>query len=337
MQQINAARNHVSLIAFSEHTFAKIPLMYRSYHEVRERFGLPSASVVALVRSVAAAYRDRAKHCTLATFGCLSAIPLYKHRYKRDGTIAFYGFRLPFQTRTGIALSNRHDAMLSYRDGKFFVHQPLTVNEPEISPVNDFIGCDLGIINILVDSDGQVYSGGQVNGLRQRHARLRSRLQAKGTHSAKRLLHKRRRKEQHFARDVNHCISKRVVAKAHDTLRGIALEDLGGIRGRITVRRAQRRQHHSWAFAQLRAFLEYKAALVGVPVVMVDPRNTSRTCPACGCISKANRVSQSLFSCVGCGFAGPADAIAARNISGRALGDAPYAASLYSCKSTSSR
>jgi transposase len=54
--------------------------------------------------------------------------------------------------------------------------------------------------------------------------------------------------------------------------------------------------------------------------VLVDPRNTSRTCPACGYIDKANRVSQSVFSCVVCGFSGLADFIAALNI--RVLGRA---------------
>ena len=70
--------------------------------------------------------------------------------------------------------------------------------------------------------------------------------------------------------------------------------------------------------AQLRSFIEYKAALVGVIVVAVDPRNTSRTCPACGHVDKANRVSQSRFLCAQCGCAGLADHFAAVEISRRA-------------------
>ena len=139
---------------------------------------------------------------------------------------------------------------------------------------------------------------------------------------------KRRRKEARFARDVNHSISKRIVAKAKDTAHGIALEELGGIRERVTVRRRQRATLHSWSFHDLRAKIEYKAALSGVPVVMVDPRNTSRTCPSCGCIDKRNRPSQSSFLCVVCGFAGVADHIAAGNIARRAAVDLPHAADL---------
>jgi IS605 OrfB family transposase len=116
------------------------------------------------------------------------------------------------------------------------------------------------------------------------------------------------------------------VAKAKDTRSGIALEDLKGIRESITVRKAQRRQHTSWAFDQLRRFIEYKAKLNGVPVVFVDPRNTSRECPKCGYTSKSNRKTQSGFVCNSCGFAGLADYVAALNIKRRAAGNQPYVA-----------
>ncbi len=99
----------------------------------------------------------------------------------------------------------------------------------------------------------------------------------------------------------------------------MALENLQGIRSRVTVRKAQRRQHHSWSFFDLRQKITYKAELQGVPLVLVDPRNTSRTCPMCGCVDKRNRPSQSVFSCIRCGFSGLADAIAAENIRRAAL------------------
>ena len=110
------------------------------------------------------------------------------------------------------------------------------------------------------------------------------------------------------------------------TKRAIALEKLTHIRTRARARRSQRATLHSWSFAQLQAFIVYKAALAGVPVHRVNPRNTSRTCPACGHIDKANRKTQSSFVCTSCGFAGLADVIAAENIRvlGRALVSAPY-------------
>jgi putative transposase len=108
------------------------------------------------------------------------------------------------------------------------------------------------------------FSGSHLNNLRKRHLKLRQRLQKKGTQSAKRLLRKRRQIESRFARDVNHRIAKKLVRRAQDTGRGIALEDLKGIRERVTVKKSQRRQHHSWAFHQLnlsstkRSWREYR-------------------------------------------------------------------------------
>ncbi len=77
---------------------------------------------------------------------------------------------------------------------------------------------------------------------------LKARLQSKGTKSAKRHLKKLSGRTARFSKDVNHCISKKHVAKAKDTLRSIALEDLQGIRDRVTVRKAQRRSLHTWNF-----------------------------------------------------------------------------------------
>ena len=160
--------------------------------------------------------------------------------------------------------------------------------------------------------------------MRYRHRQLRRKLQTKGTHSARRRLRKLSGKERRFSTWTNHNISKEIVEKAKDTGRGIAIEKLGGIRDRLTVRKAQRSTLSSWSFAQLRVFIEYKAKLAGILVVAVDPRNTSRTCPCCGYIDKANRKSQSKFLCLDCGYSGLADQIAAVNIRSRAVVNLPY-------------
>src|SRR5439155_13664376 len=135
---------------------------------------------------------------------------------------------------------------------------------------------------IATDSDGDVHSADHINNVRYRRRRLRKKLQRKGTQQARRRLRKLAGKERRFARDTNHCISKRIVAKAQGTKRGIALEDLGGIRDRLTVRKSQSATLHSWSFDDLQQKIRYKARRAGVPVVYVDPRNTSRTCPDCG-------------------------------------------------------
>jgi putative transposase len=130
--------------------------------------------------------------------------------------------------------------------------------------------------------------------------------------------------EQRFAKHGNHCLSKQIVATAQRTKQAIALEDLKHIRTRVRAKKSQRATLHSWAFFQLRTFISYKAALKGIPVHLVDPRNTSRTCPECGFCAKGNRKTHASFVCLSCGFAGLADTIAAVNISRRALVTALY-------------
>jgi putative transposase len=227
---------------------------------------------------------------------------------------------LLFSAYQAARLDRRHgQADLIYCDGKWFL--AVTIDAPEGEPLDpdDVLGIDLGIVNVATDSDGNQYSGGAILGLRRRHRRTRTRLQSKSTKSAKRLLKKRRRRESRLQRHENHKISKEIVARAKDTKRAIAMEDLTHIRQRIRSPKPQRATLSSWAFAQLGLFIEYKAQQAGVPVLLVDPRNTSRTCPTCGHCEKVNRKSQADFRCVACGCAGNADQFAAENIRRAAL------------------
>ncbi|KUM96980.1 transposase [Streptomyces cellostaticus] len=218
-----------------------------------------------------------------------------------------------------LALYRKGESDLVCRDGMWFLLATCEVPEARLNtdPV-DFLGIDLGIVNIATTSDGEIMAGQALNRIRVRERKLRAKLQKKNTPSAKRRLKKRRLKEARRARDINHKIAKHVVAEAERTGRGIALEDLTGIRERVRLRKPQRATHSSWSFAQLGMFIAYKARRAGVPVVYVDPAYTSCTCAECGHIDRANRVSQALFACRSCGFVDHADRNGSRNIRARA-------------------
>ncbi|MFH9004777.1 RNA-guided endonuclease InsQ/TnpB family protein [Streptomyces afghaniensis] len=196
-----------------------------------------------------------------------------------------------------LALYRRGESDLVHRDGMWFLNATCEVPEaePNTEPV-DFLGIDLGIVNIATTSDGEIMAGRELNRIRIRERGLRTKLQKKNTPSARRRLKKRRRKEARRARDINHKIAKHVVAEAERTGRGIALEDLTGIRERVRLRKPQRVTHSSWSFAQLGQF----------------------TCAECGHIDRANRVSQAWFACRSCGFVDHADRNGSRNIRARA-------------------
>lgn len=321
----NRACNWMSDKAWAAKTFSQFKLHKIVYHEARTKFDLTAQVVVRLISKVADAYK--LDHKTKRKFKDTGAFA-YDERilnwHPTDQTVSIWCFggrqTIPYAAgprQLELLAHQKGQSDLALVDGKFYLFATCDIDEPKPIDVSDVLGVDLGVTNIAADSDGAVYSSALVNGLRHRHRRLRTKLQTKGTHAAKRLLRKRSGKEARFALNINHTISKRLVAKAKDTGRGIALEDLGGIHDRLTVRKAQRATLHSWSFSQLRLFIEYKAVKAGLTVVAVDPRNTSRTCPRCGCIDKANRPSQSKFSCVSCGFSGLADTIAATNIAVR--------------------
>lgn len=207
---------------------------------------------------------------------------------------------------------------LVYREGKFFLYATVDLPEPPQISAKAFLGVDLGIVNLATDSDGNSYSGAVVEKVRrQRHAARQS-YQKTGTKSAKRRLKLLAKRETNFRKNENHIISKALVQLAKDTSRGIGLEELKHIRDRTTVRAKDRARHCSWAFAQLQAFITYKAKLAGIPVLKVDARNTSRTCSSCGFCSKQNRKDQANFTCLNCNFSDNADKNAARNIRDRA-------------------
>lgn len=328
MKAFNEACNEIAETAFQNRTANKVNLQKVVYYNIRRKYGLSAQLTIRAISKVAEAYkRDKNVKPTFRKDGAI----VYDQRIlswkgiDRVSILTLKGREL-IPVRFGVYQQEklgriRGQADLIVRERVFYLGVVVDVPEALEFNAEEWLGVDLGVNNIAVDSDGQAWSGKTLNGIRARHSKLRSKLQAIGSKSAKRLLRKRSRKEHRFARNINHCISKLLVAKAKDTERGIALEDLTGIRSRITVKKRQRRTQHSWSFHQLRSFIEYKAKIAGVPVRLVNPRNTSRTCPNCGDIAKANRQGER-FHCGNCSFVGVADHVAAVNI-GRVVVNRP--------------
>ncbi|MFC8063285.1 RNA-guided endonuclease InsQ/TnpB family protein [Streptomyces sp. NPDC057293] len=349
LRACNEAATWVSGVAFEKDVRRNFALRRLVYDEVRARWGLGAQAAQHVVKKTCDAYATLRANLKAGNLGKPGS-----KRYRRAagkpvcfrpqgaqpyddrmlswqtverrvsvwtvaGRIKDVAFTASPEQLATLALHRRGESDLVCRDGMWFLNATCEVPEAPTNPGPvDFLGIDLGIVNIATTSDGEIMAGRELNRARVRERGLRARLQRKNTPSAKRRLKKRRRKEARRARDVNHKIAKHVVAEAERTGRGIALEDLTGIRERVRLRKPQRATHSSWAFAQLGQFIEYKARKAGVPVVHVDPAYTSRTCAECGYIDKANRVSQAWFACRSCGFVDHADRNGSRNIRARA-------------------
>src|SRR2546428_9606094 len=291
MQAFNAAADWLAGEAFRLKTANKVKLQQLYYRQLREDFGLSAQMTIRCIAQACEAYsRDKSN----------------RPQFKKYASVPYDERLMSFKGVDRVSL--------------------LTLEGRIIVPV--IISVDLGVENIAADSDGARFSGAGVEGVRQKSHKQRQALQqaaakrkARGYRpkSLRRKLKNLSGKEARFRRDTNHVISKRLVEKATDIHRGIALEELKGIRERARFRKNQRAKMSGWGFYQLRAFIEYKAAIAGIPVVAVDPKHTSQMCSQCGHTEKANRKSQSEFLCRWCGFEIHADINGALNVRARAL------------------
>ena len=335
MERVNEACNWLAEKAFKEKTADKYRLHHAFYRDLREKFGLSAEMAVRTIGKVCDTYKQNRK---------------VQPVFKPHGSIAYDQRILSFKAMDRVSIrvlekrllipfvvgdyfrarleGKRGQSDLVLKKGKWYLYVTVEVpEEAQITP-KEWMGVDLGIRNLAVDSDGAKHTGDKVEVVRQKQARLKADLQSVGTKSSKKKLKALSGKEARFRADTNHTISKVLVSKAKDTGRGIALEDLKGINNRVTARKDQRASRMSWGFYQLRTFIEYKARLSGVPVAIVNPANTSITCPACDCINKRNRRSQAEFCCKSCGYTDHADHVGAVNIARRATVNWPIVAAI---------
>jgi IS605 OrfB family transposase len=315
----------------------KVKVQHAAYREIREQFGLSANLAIRAIARACAVLKVPAKmHSTFdpTSIDYDARIFAFQEWNWTFGLTLLGGRR-----KIATVLGDRQRSLLKgkkptasvlvkRRDGRYFLHVPLPEGAPDPIQAEDTVGVDLGIAKIATTSDDpEGHCGKPVEKVRKKHNLQRKRLQRKRTKGAKKKLCRLAGKEARFRQHENHVISKKIVEAAKRTGRGIALEDLQGIRDRIRARGGDARNRLSgWSFRQLYSFLSYKAADAGIPIVTVDPRNTSRTCSDCGYCERGNRKSQSVFECKHCGFSADADWNAARNI--RALANRKLATEL---------
>jgi IS605 OrfB family transposase len=328
VERFNAAANWIAGECFGRRQANVFEARKFAYHAVRAKFGLSSQMTQLAIKAVCDAYkRDR------------SVRPVFRGHaavHYDQRTMGFKGLdRVSLLTLEGRAvvpfILGSYQAqrmtrpkgqcdLVRRQDGRWFLIVTVDVPDGAPIPTTDFLGVDLGIAYIATDSDGQTHSGADVERVRRKHKLQRHRLQRKDTKGAKKKIRRLRDKEARFRRHQNHVISKTIVETARRTGRGLALEDLKGIRERVTARGGDARHRlGGWAFAQLGGFLAYKARLAGVAIEFVDPAYTSQTCHECGYCERSNRKSQAEFRCEACGHEAHADGNAARNIRALAL------------------
>ena len=179
-------------------------------------------------------------------------------------------------------------------------------DEPE-KVIGKDLGVDTGYRKLLATSDGDFH------GTQMREVCARVRRTKPGS--------KGKRRAQATRKQY---INKAVKSLPWNDLRMIAVEDLTGLKLRTqqkdTSSKKTRKTMAPWTYRQALTRIEQLAQEHRVRLVYVDPRNTSRRCPACGWVAKENRVAEN-FRCVRCHHSADADTVGAVNILARATGN----------------
>lgn len=181
--------------------------------------------------------------------------------------------------------------LCKHRDGQYYIHIQVKDEAPQPIKSDNVIGVDFGRREIAHTSNGEKWDGKLLQQVRDKYSRVRASLQrkaTKGTRStrrrARRLLKQLQGRERRFQTWLNHNISKKIVQSAIATKSIVAIENLTGIRERTNTKprnKVERFRSNSWAFYQLRQFLEYKGLQFGVEIVAVPPAWSSQTCHKC--------------------------------------------------------
>lgn len=323
--------------ALKDKTSSRAKIHTATYHAVKT-IGLPSDycrmvvnHAVQLARShygLRAAKRKAGKPALLKSQGIGLGINAYAVRNGvlrvstgTRGKYLWLPLAVPARWRDKLQFV-KGDARLFQRRGEWYVMLPLRIPHTPAVRNGDptVIGVDLGVVRLATASTPngvKVWNGKEIRSDREHFADLRRRYQRHNRKDKVKAMHG---KESRWMQDINHKISKELVALASGySAPVLAFEKLDGIRDRVNGSKRFNRMMSSWSFRDLLDKASYKAGAAGVELVLVDPRRTSRTCPKCGHATRSNRPTQADFRCVACGYNGNADAVASINIAAVAV------------------
>ena len=328
------ACNYVSEYIFNSHVLSKDKLNKALYRSVRDKFGFGAQMAQSVLRTVVAKYKSiriNEKIWLKPDFRHPQCDLVWNRDYslKKDAFSinTLYGrLKIPYvlqgmEQYFDKSLWRFGTAKVIFKRGKWHLYVSVTNFRVDVDEeaLTNVVGIDLGI-NFLATAYGSngktvFYSGKKVKHKRGLFAKTRKDLQKRQTPSARRRLKRIGDREHRWMQDVNHCVSKALVANyPNNTL--FVLEDLGGIRNATEkVLLKNRYVAVSWSFYDLRKKIEYKATLQESKAIAVDPAYTSQKCPVCGHTEKRNRDKKNhIFGCKECGYKSNDDRIGAINL-----------------------
>jgi putative transposase len=214
------------------------------------------------------------------------------------------------------------EAKIIRKGSEWFVYITIEKEVKEKDP-KSILAIDLGIrwIATTVNSNSlkPKFYGKELRKVKGHYFYLRRSLALK---KAYRTIKKIGHKEKRIINDILHKISKAIVNEALANNSMIVLGSLKGIRKNGKSKTFNRKLNNGFPYYKLSQFIGYKARWLGIKIVKISERNTSRFCHKCG--AKGLRVGSS-FKCPNCGYSCNADHNGAMNILKRAIGYMPMA------------
>ncbi len=212
------------------------------------------------------------------------------------------------------------EAKIIRKDDEWFVYITVEKEVAERDP-KSVLAVDLGVrwVATTVNSNNPKprFYGKELRCVKGHYFYLRRSLALKKAYKTiKKIGHRERR----ITNDILHKISKTIVNEALENDSMIVLGKLKGIRRSKKGKRSNRKLNNGFPYYRLTQFIEYKARWLGIKVVRISERNTSKTCHKCRSIGL--RIG-SLFKCSSCDYICNADYNGAMNILKRAMGYTP--------------
>lgn len=333
-----SACNWLSQIVFKSKEINSNRLSQAHYKTIREKFQLPSQLTCTLFRTVSATYKamKTQKKWNLATYKKQSIPIVWRRDFARNKKgITLWGVPISFQDSRTIP-DRWRDSKIFLKDGQWHLNLSYETEIPEPSKTGCIAGVDQGIKRLFVASTPEKKLFYKASHLNQKLSNIRiarSKVQAVGTRSSRKLLKRMSGHEASVTEHAVHVASKRLVQWAVDNdVRKIVVEDLSNIRdASLKKGKPLRSKIHRWPYGRFVFCITYKAADKGIIVEVVSPKNTSRMCSHCGHIDKSNRDGFA-FKCLSCGYTADSDWNASRNIAGRSMSIGLNSIDTGSCK-----
>lgn len=201
---------------------------------------------------------------------------------------------------------------ITQKNGKWMAQ--IAVDVPSETASGDAVlGVDLGlkVPAVVVTNKGKTRFFGNGRQIKYMKRKYRSKRKALGKSKKQHAIKKLNNKEQRWMKDQDHKVSRQIVDFAkNNSVSEIHLEQLQNIRNTARTSRKNAKSLHTWSFYRLAMFVAYKAEMLGIKVVSVNPKYTSQTCPSCG---ERNHAKDRQYRCK-CGFKSHRDRVGAMDI-----------------------